>query len=940
MSEKEVFDYIKSVITKEYVDEKIQKNEVFGINAKDIADHFNIYRSTVSALLNDAVKKGSYIKIDTRPVLFIPVDLLLKEYGFVNEKSVYSADEFKTLFKKDSVSEDPFSVLIGYEGSQSVQVKQGQSAILYPPKGLHTLITGESGTGKTLFARTMYNYGRKIKKLSEKEYPFVEFNCADYYHNPQLLLSHLFGHIRGAFTGADQETVGLVEKANHGILFLDEIHRLPPEGQELLFYLMDTGQYRKMGEASTVRKADVLIIGATTENPNDVLLKTFKRRIPLTIGMPPFRERPLLERLKMTEHLFAKEAVVTQRTYIIESDIIKAITSYDFPENIGQLASEIKILCARSFLENRSENASEEIKVPFKFLSDDIKNAYKSDRKNGFVFTDSLSNYNYDLIISPSKEVQHLLGKVLDEESYYNIVEEISDYSNKGLSSEEVAKKIDSAVLTYYNDVLNKMYFKTLNKEEIYKIIDPEVLDFSIDVMKDVRNNLNVKITEQNILVLAFHLKFLIDRLRKMKPIMTTSSVEDTYNPVVDQMIEKIENKFKIQLPEDEKKFFQSLIKNITENVETDQKSTAALYILAHGSTASSIASVCNRLLHTNFAKAFDMPLTESVTESYASFKEEIMRLNPANGVMILADMGSLLTFGPKLTKETGIPTHTIPNVSTAIALDIAHIMLNRNEHVDFIYNDYLIKNTLEPEMAKTLKKPAIISACSSGIGTSMAFKETIEDILNKNKMNYIKVFAFNNGELQHRGEEFQKIEREYNILAIVGNIHIDIDYPFFHIAELISNEKKERFTEFLSKVGFTSEIPDDEKPKDTIDDAFQFLAKHVMYVNPYAVKKVAPLFVDAIFNVLNYEHEEIDSVRFTLMIHLGFMIERVIARKFVVFDNSEKFMEANMDVFKKIRKQMSIIEDAFEIDVNDDEICYIIVTLYPQFFDVMTNVL
>ena len=213
--------------------------------------------------------------------------------------------------------------------------------------------------------------------MSEKEYPFVEFNCADYNHNPQLLLSQLFGHIRGAFTGADQETEGLVEKANHGILFLDEIHRLPPEGQELLFYLMDTGQYRKMGEANTIRKADILIIGATTENPKDVLLKTFKRRIPLTINLPPLRERPLQEKLKIMEHLFSKEAILTQRTYIIDADIVKAITLYDFTENIGQLASEIKILCARSFLESKTKEFGE-IKVPYVFLSDNIREAYKS----------------------------------------------------------------------------------------------------------------------------------------------------------------------------------------------------------------------------------------------------------------------------------------------------------------------------------------------------------------------------------------------------------------------------------------------------------------------------------------------------------------------------------------------------------------------------------
>ena len=230
-----------------------------------------------------------FIKIETRPVLFVPVDIIKKELHVPLEMSVYTPEEIRDLFFKKEQEVDSFSIMIGYDGSQSLQIKQAQSAILYPPKGLHTLITGESGTGKTLFAHTMYDYGRKIKGMSEKEYPFVEFNCADYYHNPQLLLSQLFGHIRGAFTGADQETEGLVEKANHGILFLDEIHRLPPEGQELLFYLMDTGQYRKMGEANTIRKADILIIGATTENPKDVLLKTFKRRIPLTINLPPLR---------------------------------------------------------------------------------------------------------------------------------------------------------------------------------------------------------------------------------------------------------------------------------------------------------------------------------------------------------------------------------------------------------------------------------------------------------------------------------------------------------------------------------------------------------------------------------------------------------------------------------------------------------------------------
>ena len=747
MSEQEVFDYIYSVITREYLENRIQKKENFGITAKDIADHFNTYRSTVSTMLNTAVKNGLFIKIETRPVLFVPVDIIKKELHVPLEKSVYTPEEIRDLFFKKEQEVDSFSIMIGYDGSQSLQIKQAQSAILYPPKGLHTLITGESGTGKTLFAHTMYDYGRKIKGMSEKEYPFVEFNCADYYHNPQLLLSQLFGHIRGAFTGADQETEGLVEKANHGILFLDEIHRLPPEGQELLFYLMDTGQYRKMGEANTIRKADILIIGATTENPKDVLLKTFKRRIPLTINLPPLRERPLQEKLKIMEHLFSKEAILTQRTYIIDADIVKAITLYDFTENIGQLASEIKILCARSFLESKTKEFGE-IKVPYVFLSDNIREAYKKYRKIGYTFTDNYENYNYDLVITPSNEITHVKENVLNEEAYCSLIDEIRNYSRQGLTSDEVAIRISSAVSSYYDEILNSMYFKTVNKDELYKIIEPRIVDFSLEVMKEIQNRLSVKITEQSILVLAFHLKFLIDRLRKIKLTESSSVPVKTGDAIVDDMIDRIESKFSLRLPTDEKKFFQLLIKNITSDIVPDNSSKAALYILAHGNTASSIAEVCNRLLHTDFVRAFDMPLTQDVNQSYQLFMEEIESLHLKKGVMILADMGSLLDFGHKLTRDTGIPTHTIPNVSTAIALDFAHIILNRNEHIDLTYNEYLIKNRFEPAFASSEKEPAIISACSSGQGTSIAFKNMIVEILKENSLGYIHVFALSNEEL------------------------------------------------------------------------------------------------------------------------------------------------------------------------------------------------
>jgi len=148
--------------------------------------------------------------------------------------------------------EDPqqdFSKLVGFDYSLVKNIQQAKAAILYPPAGLPTLIVGESGTGKSLFAECMYQYALNKKVLKENA-PFVSLNCADYADNPQLLLSILYGYKKGAFTGADQNAEGLVDAAQGGVLFLDEIHRLPAKGQEMLFSILDKGKFRRLGETN------------------------------------------------------------------------------------------------------------------------------------------------------------------------------------------------------------------------------------------------------------------------------------------------------------------------------------------------------------------------------------------------------------------------------------------------------------------------------------------------------------------------------------------------------------------------------------------------------------------------------------------------------------------------------------------------------------------
>lgn len=247
-----------------------------------------------------------------------------------------------------------FAGMIGYDGGLKAQIHQAKAAVSYPPNGLHTLIIGPSGSGKTFLAENMYHYAVQ-QGLLAPDAPFVSFNCADYADNPQLLNSQLFGYVRGAFSGANATKDGLVQKADGGILFLDEIHRLSGEGQEMLFYLLDKGSYRRLGDSGPARKVNVRLIAATTSSPESALLLTFRRRIPIVISMPGIADRPMAERFAVLQSIFAGEYKKIDRKLVVEREAVRILLQYDCPGNIGQMQSDIQVCCANAFLESVSK---------------------------------------------------------------------------------------------------------------------------------------------------------------------------------------------------------------------------------------------------------------------------------------------------------------------------------------------------------------------------------------------------------------------------------------------------------------------------------------------------------------------------------------------------------------------------------------------------------
>lgn len=207
------------------------------------------------------------------------------------------------------------------------------------------LITGESGTGKELVARAIHeNSGRK-------EAPFIAINCGAL--TDSLLESELFGHARGAFTGAVAEKKGLLEDANGGTLFLDEIGDISPSLQVKLLRVLQEGEFKPVG-SNELRKTDLRVIAATHRNIEE-LIKAGKFRDDLyyrlkviEIRLPPLRER--LEDLPdLVNHFVAHYSDSNKKGIShVSPEALEKLMAYSWPGNIRELEHSIERAIAMS----------------------------------------------------------------------------------------------------------------------------------------------------------------------------------------------------------------------------------------------------------------------------------------------------------------------------------------------------------------------------------------------------------------------------------------------------------------------------------------------------------------------------------------------------------------------------------------------------------------
>ena len=207
------------------------------------------------------------------------------------------------------------------------------------PVDISVLITGESGTGKEMVAKAIHKQSRRSSK------PLVTVNCGAIPEG--IIESELFGHKKGAFTGAAEDRKGYFEEADNGTVFLDEIGEMPVETQVKLLRVLESGEFMRVGDAKT-RKVDVRMIAATNKNLAEESNKgRFRRDLyyrlrTVTIDAPPLRQRLedidlLTERFAL---LFSRSNDIVFRGF--SSDAIRVMKQYDWPGNIRELRNFVE----------------------------------------------------------------------------------------------------------------------------------------------------------------------------------------------------------------------------------------------------------------------------------------------------------------------------------------------------------------------------------------------------------------------------------------------------------------------------------------------------------------------------------------------------------------------------------------------------------------------
>lgn len=900
--EDRIFAKLEEICAKKYKNVNWKNIKRTGLSAQELSEILKVDRANISKDLNQLVKQGKVVKFTGRPTLFFTADMIRSSLNIeIKSYEVQSIDEIMYQLEKD------FSHIIGLQGSLKTCFEQLHVAVLYPPFGLHTLLYGGTGVGKSMLADLMYSIAQKEKPEKFKSY--MTFNCADYSQNTNLLMAELFGCIKGAYTGADTARKGIIENADNGILFLDEVHRLPPEGQEMLFYVMDKGMFRRVGEAKEYTRVNILIICATTEKPETVLLPTFFRRIPMKIYVPNYSDRPVEERKRLVEFYFSEECRILNKTFKLEKQIVDVLSMYNCKGNVGQLKNDIKLMSARAFAQTIT-NDENIITLSYEDAEKAIgPTAHKASKKN------MPKEY---ILLNGTRPAERKVAATEDD-VYENLLNTLNELSLQNYSKQEIEKSM--------NDEINR-YFKVDSKnrpdnDTINRFVEPEMIELSLIVLELAKTKLNKNYDNSNLFTLSLHLKATIHRLKNSQTIKNKKindiSLRKKYSEefmVALEAAEKIEKKISVSIPLNEVGFLTLFLVSI--DIDTNNTRVGIL-VACHGDNiASSMLDLANKILGKDVGQALDIPLEKGFETTIAEIIAAVKKADEGKGVLILIDMGLVSNVRDMIIARSGVQVEVIEKVSTPMLIRALEKSQISDSMVQEFYKDILTdyyQDTVYYETPKSIKneKNIIIIYCLTGKGTALRLKEFIFQNMANSLLDKMEIHIEDEDFIHLSGEQIQE-KYDNRILVFIGTFKSGLqDIPYISAEEILLQDGITRLTAMVENVEGYNPYKEGEIS----------LSKVLKFVNPILLVKELKKLIPAFENQFNTSIDP--KIVAILILHLGCMVEDLIlGKKLEAYDIDSQLYQQYATQMRCLGKLFKPIENLFNLSIPDSELARI----------------
>lgn len=869
-----------------YVTENTQNKDKWqNNNARQIATEFNVSRNIVSQYLNEFCKDGLLGKINTRPVVFLKL-----------AKQSIGGKDFATLSEAEEwMKKNRYSALentIGSKGSLKKIIDQIKAAIQYPDFGLPILLHGATGTGKSFLAKAIYQH-LVTYEFVDADSNFIAVNCSEYANNPELFLANFFGFVKGAYTGAEKSRKGLAELANGGVLFLDEVHALSNECQEKLFQFMDTTYFHRLGDNETRYQSNCRIVFATSEKPEENLLTTLLRRIPVKVTLPTLKSRSLTEKKQLTQMFFKGEEEKLKRKIRVSNHYLTFVANYDFSGNIGNLKNIIQLTCANAYASNDSNSHL------------DVKMANLP----------AIVGTQYDLNKLMVKKVEMIeLTDILNMDhllSYEQFLRGINQIFVRRQEAEDVFIDLDR----FFKRQFNKIQMETSDNHASY--LELNFRHYVKMLEKEYQQNVDFFYSK----IALFYLNRWIN-----EDVLGLSEKEaaDLFDYFVANcsrefiMVEDFGNNCDITFNKVELVVLTVLFRLM---IDKSYSQNRLALIIAHGeSTATSIAKTANTLIGDFIFDGINMPLQSTSEEISNQINSYLKERSTFDELILLVDMGSLEKIHERLDIPANKTIGLLNNVTTKMALEVANqltLKIPLKDILSSIRHNHEINAIYQ---ASKIKKDMILCSCASGLGTSYKLKTILEQSFPKQTDILIETCDFYSLANENYIEE---LEQEYNILFIVGTLDPDLeDMIFYSIEELILGLNIEEISSKLTKHFSSYEM---EALNHNILKNFSLtnLMEQLTILNP---TKLLEQVTDAIYILQNDLNVIIDNnTSFGLYVHISCLIERLVTQSHLQDEISLSFEDKKLENFYyKFKRAFTVVEQYYSVEIPPLEVSYV----------------